>query len=125
MRTEGLDDVPLREFEVILRVAFFHPTQYTKTQVRSAPLRTWRILNVNIIYVNCLAQEFLVLGSQPLTALKDRVYCLQNKQLDGPHTPSSFFFIEGKFYNDLRDPRAISYSESVSIIHYANFLPYL
>lgn len=52
-----------------------------------------------------------MLGSQPLSALRDRVYCLQDKQLDGAHTKSGYFFIEGKFYNDLRDPRALRYSE--------------
>jgi snRNA-activating protein complex subunit 3 len=54
-----------------------------------------------------------VLGSQPLTALRDRIYCLQDHTLDGPHTPSACFFIENKFYNDLRDRRAISYSETI------------
>jgi len=88
-RTEGRDPIPVRDCEVLLRVAFFHPTNYSKTQ------------------------EFTVLGSQQLTALKDRVYCLSNKTLDGPHTPSSFFFIENKFYDDLRDRRGIRYSDVI------------
>ena len=57
-----------------------------------------------------------MLGSQPLTALRDRIYCLQDKSLDGPHTKSGYFFIEGKFYDDLRDPRALRYSESVHVM---------
>lgn len=73
--------------EVVLKIAVFHPTAHYKTQ------------------------EFMVYGSQPLTSLRDRIYCLHDQILDGVHTPSSYFFIENKFYNDQRDRRAIKYSE--------------
>jgi len=89
IRTENKDVVLIREHEVLLRVAIFHSTNYSKTQ------------------------EFIVLGSQALTTLKDRIDCLSNKTLDGPHTPSSFFFIENKFYDDTRDRRAIRYSDTI------------
>lgn len=74
-------------------------------------------------------QEFLVLGNQPLTALRDAFYCLrdfykvtpwekpvQNSIVNSTEkkTSSSYFFIEKVFYNDLRDPRAIDYSEYVA-----------
>ncbi|CAG8445473.1 4560_t:CDS:2, partial [Acaulospora colombiana] len=70
-------------------------------------------------------QEFLVLGSQPLTALRDAFYCLRDfykvtpweqptqnaiTNLTDKKTSSSYFFVENVFYNDLRDPRAIDYS---------------
>ncbi|CAG8588430.1 1858_t:CDS:10, partial [Diversispora eburnea] len=73
-------------------------------------------------------QEFLVLGNQPLTALRDAFYCLrdfykvtpwekptQNSIVNSTEkkTSSSYFFIEKVFYNDLRDPRAIDYSKNV------------
>ena len=72
---------------MLLKVRVYHPQTFIKTQ------------------------EFVVLGSQSLTVLRDALYCVEDKILDGPHTPSSYFFVEGKFYNDLRDRRAIKYSE--------------
>lgn len=46
--------------------------------------------------------DFCVLGSQPLTALKDALYC----PADTPHgshaLPASYFFIEGVAYDDTR-----------------------
>ncbi len=75
--------------EVILKLSLFHQRSFKKTQ------------------------EFIVFGSQPLTALRDRIYCLSDTALDGAHTPSSCMFIENRFYNDLRDRRAIKYSEYV------------
>jgi len=80
---------PMREHEVILKVAIFHPHNFQKMQ------------------------DFLVLGSQPLSTLRDRISCTADEELDGPQTPSGFFFIEGKFYNDLRDRRALKYSDSI------------
>jgi len=59
------------------------------------------------------SQEYLVLGSQPLTALKDRFYCLSDHILDGPSTKSSYFFIGNTFYNDFRDPNSFDYSKDI------------
>lgn len=59
------------------------------------------------------SQEYFVLGSQPLTALRDRLYCLNDHILDGPSTKSSYFFIENTFYNDTRYPNAMDYSQCV------------
>jgi hypothetical protein len=60
-------------------------------------------------------QEFLVLGSQRLCALRDSLYCLADFVLtkhppnaDHPRLPSNsaaasaFFFFQNVFYNDLR-----------------------
>ncbi len=77
--------------EIIISVAFYHQEKGIKSQ------------------------EYLVLGSQPLTALKERFYCLSDHILDGPSTKSSFFFIENTFYNDFRDPNALDYSRYIPI----------
>jgi snRNA-activating protein complex subunit 3 len=60
-------------------------------------------------------QEFLVLGSQSLCALKDAIACAANTQLDGEHTLlSGAFFIENCFYNDTRAGRAaVRYSDPI------------
>ncbi|CAG8781793.1 17967_t:CDS:2, partial [Cetraspora pellucida] len=73
-------------------------------------------------------QEFLVLGSQPLTALRDAFYCLRDfYKLEPWEQPKpttilnetnqkmspSYFFIENVFYNDFRDPRAVDYSRNI------------
>ncbi|XP_059439999.1 snRNA-activating protein complex subunit isoform X2 [Corylus avellana] len=60
-------------------------------------------------------QEFLVLGRQNLTELRDKIYCLTDQvmQKAGQHDPSGYFLIEDVFCNDLRDPSAIDYSEPI------------
>ena len=79
--------------DILLRVSIYHPTLHSKMQ------------------------EYLVLGSQPLTALRDalrdRLNCLADLDLDGPSTPSACFFIEGCFYDDMRLQRAIRLSDTV------------
>ncbi|XP_022733383.1 snRNA-activating protein complex subunit isoform X2 [Durio zibethinus] len=60
-------------------------------------------------------QEFLVLGHQTLTELKDKIYCLTDQvmQKAGQHDPSGYFLIEDIFFNDLRDSSAIDYSKTI------------
>ncbi|CAG8476499.1 396_t:CDS:2 [Ambispora gerdemannii] len=73
-------------------------------------------------------QEFLVLGSQPLTKLRDKFYCKQDfvrfdisREIDSEERLNvdlekkspSYFFIENTFYNDRRDPDALDYSENI------------
>ncbi|GKV32025.1 hypothetical protein SLEP1_g40662 [Rubroshorea leprosula] len=60
-------------------------------------------------------QEFLVLGQQTLTELRDKIYCLSDQvmQKAGKHDPSGYFLIEDMFYNDLRDPSATDYSKPI------------
>ncbi|CAI5460266.1 unnamed protein product [Closterium sp. Yama58-4] len=57
-------------------------------------------------------QEFLVLGSQPLTALRDRIYCLHDRiaREHGKSVPSGCFCIEDVFYDDMRQSGAVRYS---------------
>ncbi|KAH9798311.1 snRNA-activating protein complex subunit [Citrus sinensis] len=60
-------------------------------------------------------QEFLVLGRQMLTELRDVICCLTDQvmQKAGQYDPSGYFLIEDVFYNDLRHPSAIDYSEPI------------
>uniref|UniRef100_A0A803QIS3 snRNA-activating protein complex subunit n=1 Tax=Cannabis sativa TaxID=3483 RepID=A0A803QIS3_CANSA len=60
-------------------------------------------------------QEFLVVGQQALTELRDKIYCVTDHvmQKAGQYDPSGYFLIEDVFCNDLRDPFAIDYSEPV------------
>ncbi|PON56447.1 snRNA-activating protein complex, subunit [Parasponia andersonii] len=60
-------------------------------------------------------QEFLVLGRQALTELRDKIYCITDQvmQKAEQHDPSGYFLIEDVFCNDLRDPSAIDYSEPI------------
>ncbi|XAR67595.1 hypothetical protein NMG60_11002414 [Bertholletia excelsa] len=60
-------------------------------------------------------QEFLALGCQPLTELRDSIYCLTDELMkrEGLHDPSGYFLIEEVFCNDLRDPSATDYSRPI------------
>lgn len=64
-------------------------------------------------YTKC--QEFLVLGQQTLTELRDKIYCSSDQVMQKAEKsdPSGYFLIENVFYNDLRDPSAIDYSEPI------------
>ena len=78
--------------ETILSIGVFHPAKPTRKM-----------------------QEIIVLGSQKLTVLKDKVVCQRDEiaKNRGLKVPSSFFFINGCFYNDMRDKDAIQYSDEV------------
>ncbi|XP_015578460.1 snRNA-activating protein complex subunit isoform X2 [Ricinus communis] len=60
-------------------------------------------------------QEFLVLGRQMLTELRDKIYCMTDQVMEkaGQHDPSGYFLVEDVFCNDLRDSSAIDYSEPI------------
>ncbi|KAJ6294645.1 hypothetical protein OIU76_022681 [Salix suchowensis] len=60
-------------------------------------------------------QEFLVLGGQTLTEMRDKIYCLTDQMMQkaGQHDPSGYFLVEDVFCNDLRDTSAIDYSEPI------------
>ncbi|XP_020868883.1 snRNA-activating protein complex subunit isoform X2 [Arabidopsis lyrata subsp. lyrata] len=57
-------------------------------------------------------QEFLVLGRQMLTELKDNIHCATDQVMKkaGKYDPSGYFLIEDVFHNDLRNPSAKDYS---------------
>ncbi|KAH9620754.1 hypothetical protein KSS87_005779 [Heliosperma pusillum] len=95
-------DIPIQYPEVVLCVEIYHHKQ------------SWK-----------KTQEFLVLGRQTLTELRDKIRCLtdvvmqkavaENKD-DHPdimYDPSGYFLIEELFCNDIRDPSAIDYSEPI------------
>ncbi|XP_028392251.1 snRNA-activating protein complex subunit 3-like isoform X2 [Dendronephthya gigantea] len=93
-------DVP----EVVLSVALYHPVKLRKVQ------------------------EFLVLGRQTLTDLRDKIYCPADSIVVGEHSenpdfariatgkdicPSAFIFIESVFYNDTRSDLCRDYSKLI------------
>jgi hypothetical protein len=86
--------LPIDASEVVLHVSLFHPKK--KTQV---------------------LQEYLVLGSQYLSDLRDKLECTidstTQSMLDGVTSNSGYFFIENVFYNDMRASGAIDYSSYV------------
>lgn len=70
-------------------------------------------------------QEFLVLSSQTLTSLRDLLYCVQDKApdadaaaaanaMDADKPTSSYFFINGTFYNDTRHANNSDYATSTA-----------
>ncbi|KAH7429514.1 hypothetical protein KP509_09G053200 [Ceratopteris richardii] len=88
----GMSDVEqIKEYEVILWIEVVRPTTRQK------------------------GQHFLVLGSQMLTTLRDKIYCLTDKLMQKLNyfLPSGYFCIENVFYNDMRDPDAIDYSDPI------------
>ncbi|KAJ2515425.1 hypothetical protein H4217_005179 [Coemansia sp. RSA 1939] len=68
-------------------------------------------------------EEYLVLGSQNLTVLRDAFYCIsdflfshRDEQIENTKdkkVSSSYFFIEKTFYNDMRSPTATDYSRVI------------
>ncbi|XP_031397078.1 snRNA-activating protein complex subunit isoform X2 [Punica granatum] len=86
------DHVPLQYPEVVLSVEVYHNNRkFNKTQ------------------------EFLVLGRQLLTELRDKIYCITDHVMEKAcsYDPSGYFLIEDIFCNDLRDPSAVDYSEPI------------
>jgi len=61
-----------------------------------------------------LVMDVIVRGSTPLVCFKDIIYCLRDVQAKREgHSPAKngFLFIEGVFYNDMRSPDPVDYSE--------------
>ncbi|XP_057795139.1 snRNA-activating protein complex subunit-like isoform X1 [Salvia miltiorrhiza] len=60
-------------------------------------------------------QEFLVLGRQFLTEVKDKIYCLTDEIMEkaGKYDPSGYFLIEDVFCNDMRESSSVDYSETI------------
>jgi snRNA-activating protein complex subunit 3 len=85
--------------EIILSVAQFHPMKNKKHQVRHPSARS---LTRSRCCTDRAPQEYLVLGSQPLTALRDKIYCLADKVLEGVSSAPAVFLIEGNTYIDTR-----------------------
>ncbi|KAL9666414.1 hypothetical protein QQ045_000745 [Rhodiola kirilowii] len=93
MKSNPHEYIPVRSPEVVLCVEVFHN------------IRTWS-----------KTQEFLVLGRQTLTELRDCIYCLTNQVMERTgqyYSPSGYFLIEDVFYNDMRDENATDYSKPI------------
>jgi len=86
----------IQKNEIILKIAVYHPEKNIKTQ------------------------EFLVLGSQKLTELRDKLYCLAYHMPYSKEIKSGYFFIENTFYNDMRNDTSIDYSQTVIQWHKDN-----
>ncbi|KAJ2507124.1 hypothetical protein IWW47_001259 [Coemansia sp. RSA 2052] len=94
------NSTPVADDEVILSVCFYN--------TRSS---------------NSKMEEYLVLGSQSLTVLRDAFYCISDflvshrdevpENSKEKKTSSSYFFIEKTFYNDMRSPTATDYSRVI------------
>lgn len=86
-----IEHVPITYPEVVLCIEVYKNNMWTKTQ------------------------EFLVLGSQRLSELRDQLYCLTDHLMhkEGKFDPSGYFLVEDVFCNDMRDPSAIDYSEPI------------
>ncbi|KAJ2787483.1 hypothetical protein GGI15_000670 [Coemansia interrupta] len=96
---------PVADDEVILSVCFYN-TRSTNSKM----------------------EEYMVLGSQSLTVLRDAFYCISDflvshrdetiENTRDKKVSSSYFFIENTFYNDMRSPTATDYSRV--ILEWAN-----
>ncbi|KAG0585766.1 hypothetical protein M758_2G035700 [Ceratodon purpureus] len=106
------------------RWRFFTSALHFPTKAPSDPDRVELLGPQEILFVvefyhnqrkNDKMQEFLVLGSQFLSALRDRLYCLTDElaRKSNLDTKSSFFLIEDVFYNDMRNPDAKDYSQPI------------
>ncbi|GFX81353.1 snRNA-activating protein complex subunit 3 [Trichonephila clavipes] len=108
----------IQEPEVLLCVQIFRPEQ-KNTVYETHPSR---LPNFHI------DQEFMVLGCQYLTELRDKIECVSDKAIPGDysqcpkHEPevtckdlykSGFFYFNGVFYNDMRHPDCRDYSETI------------
>ncbi|KAJ2745979.1 hypothetical protein GGI20_001743 [Coemansia sp. BCRC 34301] len=95
------NSTPVADDEVILSVCFYN--------TRSS---------------NSKMEEYLVLGSQSLTVLRDAFYCISDflvshrdevtENSKEKKASSSYFFIEKTFYNDMRSPTATDYSRAIT-----------
>ncbi|KAJ1734607.1 hypothetical protein LPJ61_000989 [Coemansia biformis] len=91
---------PVADDEVILSVCFYNTRSSTAKM-----------------------EEYLVLGSQSLTVLRDVFYCISDflvshrdekiENTKDRKVSSSYFFIEKTFYNDMRSPTATDYSRVI------------
>lgn len=65
-------------------------------------------------------QEYNVLQHQPLTVLRDLLSCPADSYLGalGMAVPGAYLYIEGTFYNDMRQPGCVDYSEQ--IVHFCH-----
>ncbi|KAJ8299842.1 hypothetical protein KUTeg_022589 [Tegillarca granosa] len=105
--------VKINQPEVLIKVCVHVPCQITP-----------QMQSVKIV----LDQTYLVLGSQKLTELRDKITCVNDFAVAGDLSEnpddvtryyakdiykSGFFYFEGVFYNDMREPDCRDYSEVI------------
>eukprot|EP01091_Cochliopodium_minus_P016418 TRINITY_DN6141_c0_g1_i1.p1 TRINITY_DN6141_c0_g1~~TRINITY_DN6141_c0_g1_i1.p1 ORF type:complete len:386 (-),score=109.24 TRINITY_DN6141_c0_g1_i1:91-1137(-) len=89
---------------------------YKNDEVEPTPLDKNEVLiQVSVSHIRKLSKqiEFIILGSQYLTVLKDHIYCLHDVNEERCHRKSGYFFIENVFYNDMRNVNNIDYSRKI------------
>lgn len=112
--------VPVEHPEVILTVQIYRPQEMQTIHLVDQYTFDRSSLRVD--------QEFLVLGCQNLTEVRDAIICSSDAAIVGefsedPHSTanktfqeiykSGFFYINGVFYNDMRDPQNKDYSRPI------------
>ncbi|KAG8648435.1 snRNA-activating protein complex subunit isoform X3 [Manihot esculenta] len=116
------DAIPSMESKSAERLEILRSTNSGKQQLKPSniqeyiPVRHPEVVLCVEVYHNVRhwlkTQEFLVLGRQMLTEMRDRIYCMTDQvmQKAGQYDLSGYFLIEDVFCNDTRDPSAIDYS---------------
>lgn len=114
------EDVPVKHPEVVLTVQIFRPREELTTDMHEGYNTEYSVLHVD--------QQFLVLGSQYLTELRDAICCSSDEAVVGEFSEdprskankackeiykSGFFYINGVLYNDMREPQNKDYSRPV------------
>lgn len=114
MKKRSPDEQKITDLEVILNVQIFKPMKFSLH------------VGEHRKHVNPIAeQEFLCLGGQFLSALRDEIICpvdanpvedcsddpKKSKPSGGEIYTSGFFFIDDCFYNDFRKTSNIDYSQ--------------
>jgi hypothetical protein len=100
-RNEQIEPKEIKKDEILLQISFSHIRKLSKQM------------------------EFIFLGSQFLSCVKDSVYCLHDSNEERSHRKSGYFFIENVFYDDLRSNDNIPYSQYSSFFFFFNFFYYL
>lgn len=115
----SLEFEPVNTPEVLLTVQIYTPERKldSKVALSYAKLPSFHV-----------DQEFQVLGSQFLTELRDKIDCLSDKAIPGECSDfpdavpdvtckdlykSGFFYINGVFFNDMRDKDCRDYSDPI------------
>ncbi|XP_010327032.1 snRNA-activating protein complex subunit isoform X2 [Solanum lycopersicum] len=77
--------------------------------------KSGRMISLKSGSLGTKTQEFLVLGRQFLTEMRDKIYCITDEIMKktGKNDPSGFFLVEDVFCNDFRHPSATDYSKPI------------
>ncbi|KAL2253383.1 UNVERIFIED_CONTAM: snRNA-activating protein complex subunit [Sesamum indicum] len=111
------DNVPVQFPEAVLCFEVYHNRKtWLKIQGIVSVFGPSQLFPGSSLHVQHFpTQEFLVLGRQFLTEVRDKTYCLTDEIMKkaGHNDPSGYFLIEDVFYNDMRDCSATDYSKPI------------